>query len=108
METLNEGASILTVTENGYGKRTATKEYRTQARGGKGILTIKTTEKNGPVVYAYQVSEQDQLMIIAEKGKIIRLRVSDISIIGRNTQGVRLIHLGDGEKVVGVAKLADE
>lgn len=108
MEALEEGASILTVTENGYGKRTLTDEYRRQSRGGKGVLTIKTTERNGPVVYAYQVSEQDQLIIITGHGKIIRLRVSDISVIGRNTQGVRLINLGEGEKVVGVARLIEE
>jgi DNA gyrase subunit A len=108
METLSEGATILTVTENGYGKRTRTEEYRTQARGGKGIFTIKTSERNGPVVYAYQVTDQDQLMIITEHGKIIRLRVADISIIGRNTQGVKLIDLGPGEKVVGVAKVMED
>ena len=108
MEVLKEGATILTVTENGYGKRTNTEEYRRQSRGGKGILTIKTTERNGPVVFSYQVNEQDELMIIAGSGKIIRLRVADISIIGRNTQGVRLIHLGEDEKVMGVAKVMDE
>ncbi len=108
METLREGATILTVTENGYGKRTLTDEYRSQTRGGKGILTIKTTERNGPVVYAYQVTDQDQLMIITGHGKIIRLRAADISVIGRNTQGVTLIDLGEGEKVVGVAKVMDE
>ena len=108
MEILNEGATILTVTENGYGKRTRTEEYRSQARGGKGILTIKTTARNGPVVCAYQVTNQDQLMIIAEQGKIIRLRVMDISVIGRNTQGVKLIGLGEGEKVVGVARLMED
>jgi DNA gyrase subunit A len=108
MEILKEGATILTVTENGYGKRTKTEEYRTQSRGGKGILTIKATERNGPVVYSYQVTDQDELMIITGHGKIIRMRVVDISVIGRNTQGVRLINLGEGEKVVGVARLMDE
>jgi DNA gyrase subunit A len=108
METLSEGATILTVTENGYGKRTRTEEYRSQARGGKGILTIKTTERNGPVVHAYQVTDNDQLMIITASGKIIRLRVADISVIGRNTQGVKLIDLGEGEKVVGVAGLMED
>jgi DNA gyrase subunit A len=108
MEALLEGATILTVTENGYGKRTRTEEYRRQSRGGKGILTIKTTERNGLVVYAYQVSDQDQLMIITGEGKIIRLKVEDISVIGRNTQGVRLIHLAEGEKVVSVAKLMED
>jgi DNA gyrase subunit A len=108
MEVLDEGATILTVTENGYGKRTRTEEYRIQGRGGKGILTIKTTQRNGPVVYAYQVTDQDQLMIIAEQGKIIRLRAADISVIGRNTQGVKLIDLAEGEKVVAVAKVIED
>ncbi len=108
MEILKEGATILTVTENGYGKRTKSEEYRTQSRGGKGILTIKATERNGPVVYSYQVTDQDELMIITGHGKIIRMRVVDISVIGRNTQGVRLINLGEGEKVVGVARLMEE
>jgi DNA gyrase subunit A len=108
MEVLEEGATILTVTENGYGKRTRTEEYRAQSRGGKGILTIKATERNGPVVYSYRVGDQDQLMIITGHGKIIRLKVADISIIGRNTQGVRLINLGAGEKVVGVARVMEE
>ena len=108
MEIIGEGDTILTVTENGYGKRTRTEEYPTQGRGGQGVLTIKTTERNGPVVYSYQVTDQDQLMIITEHGKIIRLRVADISVIGRNTQGVRLINLGEGEKVVGVAKFMED
>ena len=108
METLSNGATILTVTENGFGKRTKTEEYRRQSRGGKGILTIKTSERNGPVVYSYQVNDQDQLMIITGHGKIIRLRVGDISIIGRNTQGVKLIDLAEGEKVVGVAKVVED
>ena len=108
METLGEGATILTVTENGFGKRTKTDEYRTQARAGKGVFTIKTSERNGKVVYAYEVTDSDQLMIITGHGKIIRLRVGDISVIGRNTQGVKLINLGEGEKVVGVAKIIEE
>jgi DNA gyrase subunit A len=108
MEVLKEGATILTVSANGYGKRTRTEEYRAQSRGGKGILTIKTSERNGPVVYSSQVSGQDQLMIITGHGKIIRLRVADISVIGRNTQGVKLINLGEGEKVVGVARVMED
>ncbi|HDZ24387.1 MAG TPA: DNA gyrase subunit A, partial [Desulfobacteraceae bacterium] len=108
MEALQEGATILTVTENGYGKRTRTEEYRRQSRGGKGILTIKASARNGSVVSSYQVAQTDQLMIITGHGKIIRLRVGVRSIIGRNTQGVKLINLGEGEKVVGVAKLMEE
>ena len=105
MEVLDEGATILTVTENGYGKRTKTGEYRRQARGGKGILTIKVTERNGPVVGCSQVRDHDQVMLITEQGMIIRLRASEISVIGRNTQGVKLINLAEGEKVVAVAKV---
>jgi DNA gyrase subunit A len=108
MEDLQEGATILTVTENGYGKRTRTEEYRRQSRGGKGILTIKPSLRNGPVVASYQVAQTDQVMIITEHGKIIRMKVADISVIGRNTQGVKLIDLGEGEKVVAVAKLMEE
>jgi len=108
METIGEGATILTVTENGYGKRTRTDEYPRQGRGGKGVLTIKTSERNGTVVYSYEVNDQDQLMIITGHGKIIRLRAGDISVIGRNTQGVKLIDLGEGEKVVGVAKVMED
>ena len=73
-----------------------------------GVLTIKTSERNGKVVYSYQVTDQDELMIITEHGKIIRLRVGDISIIGRNTQGVKLIDMAENEKVVGVAKVMEE
>ncbi len=108
MEMIKEGETILTVTANGFGKRTRTEEYRAQSRGGKGILTIKTTERNGPVVYAYQVNDSDQLMIITGQGKIIRLRVADISVRGRNTQGVKLIDLGEGEQVVAVAKVMED
>jgi len=108
MDVLDEGATILTVTENGFGKRTRTEEYRVQGRGGKGILTIKTTQRNGFVVYACQVTDPDELMIITEQGKIIRLKVADISVIGRNTQGVKLIDLAEGEKVVAVAKVIED
>ena len=108
MEAIGEGATILTVTENGYGKRTRTDEYPRQGKGGMGVLTIKTSERNGPVVYSYQVNDQDQLMIITGQGKIIRLRAGDISVIGRNTQGVKLIDLGEGEKVVAVAKVMED
>jgi len=108
MEMLSQGASLLTVAENGYGKRTAMEEYRLQSRGGKGIITMKTTEKTGRVIGVHQVTDDDQLMMVANKGKIIRLRVKDISTIGRNTQGVRLIEMEDGERVVAVARLAEK
>ncbi len=109
METIkdNEGY-ILVVTENGYGKRTSLQDYRIQSRGGKGILTVKITGRNGPLVYAAHVKDMDQIMIITDQGKIIRINVKDISIMGRNTQGVRLIQLNSGEKVVDVAKVVEE
>jgi len=107
IEILNEGATIITITENGYGKRTKTKEYRVQQRGGKGVFSIKTSERNGLVVSANQVTEDDELMILSGEGKIIRIRTSDISVIGRHTQGVKLIKLGSPEKVVSVARLME-
>jgi DNA gyrase subunit A len=91
-------ASILTVTENGYGKRSEIAEYRVSHRGGKGIITIKTTDRNGPVVAVKEVVDGDELMIITRSGQMIRMPVKGISVIGRNTQGVRLVHLaGAGE-----------
>jgi DNA gyrase subunit A len=108
MEILSLGWDILTVSENGYGKRTAMEEYRLQARGGKGIITMKTTDKTGRVVGVQQVTEDDQLMLVTNIGKIIRLRVKDIRVIGRNTQGVHLIGLEEGERVVSLARLAEQ
>ena len=108
MEMLNRGASILTVSENGYGKRTEMEEYRLQSRGGKGIITMKTTEKTGRVVGGQQVTDDDQLMLVTNNGKIIRLRMKDIRVIGRNTQGVRLIDLEEEERVVSLARLAEK
>ncbi|MFW6147857.1 MAG: DNA gyrase subunit A [Thermodesulfobacteriota bacterium] len=107
LETLHEGGTILTITENGYGKRTATKEYRVQKRGGKGIFSIKTSQRNGPVVSTNQVSDNDELMILSGEGKIIRIRVAGISLIGRHTQGVKLINLEPSEKVVAVARFME-
>ena len=105
---LKSDDSILTVTENGYGKRTAISDYRLQKRGGKGIFAIKTSERNGFVVGALQVVDEDQVMLIANSGKVIRMPMDSIRIIGRNTQGVRLINLDDEEKVVGMSMLARE
>jgi len=108
MEILTLGFNILTVSEGGYGKRTEMDEYRLQSRGGKGIITMKTTDKTGRVVGVQQVTEDDQLMLISNKGKIIRMRIKDIRVIGRNTQGVRLIELEEGERVVSLARLAEK
>ncbi len=107
VEILSEGATILTITENGYGKRTHTKGYRVQQRGGKGMFSIKTSERNGPVVSATQVTSEDELMILSSEAKIIRIRAADIPVIGRHTQGVKLINLGAAEKVVSIARVVE-
>ncbi len=110
METITPDSttSILTVTEGGYGKRTPVGEYRVQGRGGKGIISVKTTERNGPAVGFLQVRDDDEIMLMAAQGNVLRCKVDDIREIGRNTQGVRLLELdGEGDRVVGVARLAE-
>jgi len=107
-EVLHSDAPILSVTEHGYGKRTSLDEYRLQSRGGKGIITIKTTERNGLVVSAVQVLEDESVILITNNGMLIRMAVKDISVIGRNTQGVRLISIGSREeKVAGLARVLE-
>jgi len=108
MEVVSPYTQILTVTANGYGKRTQASEYRIQNRGGSGIFTVKRTQKTGNVVSIKTVADEDELMLISDQGKIIRLRAVDIPIQGRTTQGVRLITLEEGERVVAVAKLAEK
>ena len=107
-EALEEGRTILTVTERGYGKRTEIKEYRSQLRGGMGIINIKVTEKNGPVVGIAQVTGEDELMITTNIGKIIRIAMKGVSVIGRNTQGVKLIDIEKDERVTGIAPIAEK
>ena len=107
MEIVHNNSTILTVTERGFGKRTDLSEYRMQGRGGKGIFTIKCSQRNGKAVSALQVSDEDEIMILTKEGKIIRTKTKDISIIGRNTQGVKLIDIEDNDKVVGVATIAE-
>jgi len=102
------GSTIFTVTDNGYGKRTDLDEYRGQSRGGKGLITIKTNERNGMVVDVMQVSDDNELMVITNQGKILRVPVSGFSVIGRNTQGVRLMVTEEQEKIVAVARLAEK
>jgi DNA gyrase subunit A len=107
-DVVEPGMTILTVTENGYGKRTEEAEYRVQGRGGKGIIDIKTTERNGNVVGLAQVKDRDEVMLVTNGGMLIRIKVHDISVIGRNTQGVRLISLESaGEKVSSISKLPE-
>ena len=107
MEILRPGATILSVTQNGYGKRTPLEDYRLQKRGGMGIITIRTSERNGPVIGVAQVRDDDELMLITDGGKVLRCRVSGISTMGRATQGVTLMDLAEGEKLVAVARLAE-
>ena len=108
MEVVGPHTQILTAAENGYGKRTQASEYRIQNRGGSGIFTMKRTQKTGDVIRIKTVVDEDELMVISNKGKIIRLRAVDIPIQGRSTQGVRLITLEEGERVVAVARLAEK
>jgi len=101
-------ATLVSVTETGYGKRTSLSEYRVQSRGGKGIITIKTGGRNGQVVDVKLVDEESDLMFITDRGKVLRTRVKSLSIIGRNTMGVRLMVLEADERIVAVAKLAEK
>ena len=108
MEALEEGKTILTVTERGYGKRTEIEEYRSQLRGGMGIINIKVTEKNGRVAGIAQVNTEDELVITTNIGKIIRIAMKGVSVIGRNTQGVKLIGVEKDERVTGIAPIAEK
>jgi DNA gyrase subunit A len=101
-------STLFTVTENGFGKRTELTEYRRQSRGGKGVITIKTNERNGCVVDIKQVTDENDLMLITDQGKIIRMPIAGFSVIGRNTQGVRLMVTEESERIVAVARLAEK
>jgi DNA gyrase subunit A len=107
IDLVESGASLLAVAEKGYGKRTEMEEYRQTHRGGKGIITMKTTEKTGRVIGIRMVTNEDQIMLVSSGGKVVRIRVNEIRVIGRNTQGVRLIDLEEGERVAAVARLAE-
>jgi DNA gyrase subunit A len=107
MEILSPGATILTVTERGYGKRTPLDDYRLQKRGGQGVITIRTTERNGQVVGVAQVVDDDELMLITDGGKVLRCPVSGISTMGRATQGVRVMDLAPDENLISIARLAE-
>ena len=99
---------MLAITENGFGKRTELEEYRCQGRAGKGVLTYKITSKTGNIVGVKLVNDHDEVMLITDTGVIIRLNVDDISILGRNTQGVTLMRTSDGGKVINIAKVPNE
>ncbi|MBT8351583.1 MAG: DNA gyrase subunit A, partial [Deltaproteobacteria bacterium] len=105
---LSHGQTLFTLTENGFGKRTSIDEYPLQKRGGMGVISIKTTERNGLVVGILLVEDSDDIMLITDIGKIIRILVSGISVISRNTQGVKLMGMETIEKVTSVARLAEK
>jgi len=107
-EIVRTGTTVLTVNERGYGKRTELEEYRLQGRAGKGIINVRVAEKNGPVVGALQVQEQDQVMMISQEGKVNRVNVREISVIGRATQGVRLQGLEATDRVAAVTSLVSD
>jgi DNA gyrase subunit A len=103
---VGEGA-VLLATAKGYGKRTRFAEFPVKGRGGQGVIAIQTTERNGAVIGAVAVDDDDEVMLISDRGTLVRTPASGISLIGRNTQGVRLISLGDGEALVGIEPIAD-
>jgi len=105
---LSHGQTLFTLTENGYGKRTSVDEYPIQKRGGKGVITIKTSERNGKVVALLLVEEDDNVMLMTDAGKLIRIPVNGVSVISRNTQGVKLIDIEEGEEVVGAARIEED
>ena len=107
MEVIHPGATVLSVTENGYGKRTPLEDYRVQRRGGQGIINIKAGERNGQVIGVLQVMNGDDVMLITDGGKVLRCAVDGISTMGRATQGVRMMHLATDEKLVAVARVAE-
>jgi DNA gyrase subunit A len=108
MEVLRPGGTILSVTEQGYGKRTELDEYRVQSRGGVGTINIQTSERNGQVVGIAQVTDEDELMLITQQGKTLRMAAKDIRTIGRATQGVRLIDIEGEDRAVSIARLAEK
>jgi DNA gyrase subunit A len=108
MEVLSRGQTLFAVTENGFGKRTSIDEYPVHRRGGKGVITIKTSERNGRVVGILLVEDENDLMLMTDAGKLIRMPVEGISVISRNTQGVKLMGMDEDERVVGAACLAEK
>ncbi|MDD5439035.1 MAG: DNA gyrase C-terminal beta-propeller domain-containing protein, partial [Candidatus Omnitrophica bacterium] len=108
MEVVAKDGTLLTVTEKGFGKRTSFEEYRLQSRGGKGIINIKITDKNGTVVGLKSIKESDDIMIITQQGMVVRSAVKEIRVIGRSTQGVRVIKLNDKDRVASVASIITE
>ena len=102
-----QGGKVLTISENGYGKRTAIEEFPTKGRGSQGVIGMQTTERNGLMVGAVQVFDGDEIMLISDQGTLVRTRVDEVSVLGRNTQGVRLIKVKEGEHLIGVERIQE-
>jgi DNA gyrase subunit A len=102
-----EDGFLLTVCQNGYGKRTKVTEFPTKGRGGKGMIAIQASERNGPLVGSTQLFAGDEVMLISDQGTMVRTRGDEVSVVGRNTQGVRIIRLKDGENLVRLARIAE-
>ncbi len=107
LDVVDPEATLLAVSENGFGKRTPMEDYRLQGRGGRGVITMRVTERTGKVIGVQMVHDEDHVMLITDGGKLIRFAAREVSVIGRNTQGVRLIDLREGERVVAIARLAE-
>jgi len=107
MAVVGEEGNLLTITENGYGKRSPIRDYRKTHRGSKGVRTIITNERNGKVIYVREASDEDEIMLTSKEGMIVRVPVKDIRIQGRNTMGVTIMRLNKGDKVVSVAKIME-
>ena len=103
-----EQATILTLSENGYGKRSKSEDFRKTRRGAKGVIAMQTSDRNGELIGAAQVKDEDEVMLITDKGMLVRTRISEINVIGRNTQGVKVIKLKDGEKLVSLESISEE
>jgi DNA gyrase subunit A len=103
----DSAATLITVCQRGYGKRTALPDYPTKNRGGKGVITIKTTTRNGDVTGVRIVQEDDHMILISDRGKLIRIRAKDVPVLGRATQGVRVMRVEDGEHVAAIERLAE-
>ncbi len=108
IEIVKPDCTLLTISERGFGKRTSFDEYPTKNRGGKGVITLKTSKRNGSVVAACAVHENDSLMLISESGQMIKITLDDLRVISRNTQGVRIFNLAEGDKLVSVAPVKSE
>jgi len=107
LNVVEKEGQLLTATENGFGKRTVLEEYRTSGRGGAGVISIQVTQRNGDVVGAIQVSDDEEIMLITDQGTLVRMRAVEVSSVGRNTQGVRLLRLNEGEKLIGMQRIVD-